>query len=105
MRAGPHLPVAVALLAGPVGLGAGGGAPAGASSCLPVPQTMPSASLLAGGGGHRVRVGGLVYVVRVEPEKYSGARYPAGFPWLGATSSDRRVLGPVRLCPSGPSSL
>jgi hypothetical protein len=104
MRRAPHLVSAAAVaLAGSVVLSSGG--PARASSCMPVPGTIPGASLFASGGSPRVRVGAVVYVVRVEPEKYNGRGYPAAFPWLGATSTDRRVLASVRLCPPGASTL
>ena len=47
-------------------------------------------------------VGAIVYVVLVEWAAYSGP----GFPWLTPTSSDPRVLAPVRLCKrTGASSL
>lgn len=108
MRAIPQVSAAVGVaLAGSVafGLCATTDTPARASSCMPVPQAISRMSMLASGGRPTVRVGGVVYVVRIEPEKYSGSRFPAGFPWLRATGSNRRVLAPVRLCPPGASTL
>jgi hypothetical protein len=70
-----------------------------ASSCRVAPQTLPPGSRAAGGKTIRVHVGGIAYVVLVEPERYTLRPYPAEFPWRAPTSSDPRVLAAVHLCP------
>jgi len=51
------------------------------------------------GGRTTVRLGALVYVELVKPEKYASGSLPVVFPWLAPTSSKPDILARVTLCP------
>jgi|GEM_PF-5492246 len=51
--------------------------------------------------GTRAKVGEIVYVVLIEPERYASPRFPESFPWTRAVSSNPSVLRPIKLCESG----
>jgi hypothetical protein len=79
---------------------------ASAQTCVQVPQTIPRGSLVGTDSKVNTHVAAILYVVLVEPDKYTGSTYPHGFPWLSVVSANKRILAPVQLCPQhGVSSL
>lgn len=101
-RFGPGIRMRLALLAlaAPVALSLAACGGSGKPKCTVVPESIPTAQLADAGANLHVAVGAAVYAVLVEPERYAGSTYPPGFPWVAATSSDRKVLSPFTLCPS-----
>jgi GNAT superfamily N-acetyltransferase len=101
-RFGPGIRMRLTLLAlaaaVALSLAACGGS--GKPKCTVVPESIPTAQLAAAGASLRVAAGATVYAVLVEPEQYAGPAYPPGFPWVAPTSSDRKVLSRLTLCPS-----
>lgn len=79
--------------------------------CVSSPVRLPPSITPQSGATLSVKVGAVVYVELVEPEKYQSwpadaTPPPRSFPWAAARSSEPSVLRRVALCPSrGASTL
>jgi hypothetical protein len=89
----------VALTATPASRAAPRAVPA-RSPCANLSRGIPRGATVASGTHAHVALGAVVFVLLVEPAKYSGDGYPSNFPWLSAKSSSPSVLRPIPLCPS-----